>query len=152
MMRRKRQQKRPAARRKGGTFGDMTVAQIMEKRVQTARPEAKADRVAAMMLKGFGAVPILSKTKQLMGIVSEHDLLASLDDGRQWRSLAAKDIMSMNPYSVPPETTLGTLIHVLKESDLIRVPVVNAQNKVIGIVARRDVVKAALRYAATAAR
>ena len=151
-MRGKRKKARPAARRKRAAFGDMTVAQIMEKRVQSAAPETKADRLASMMLKGFGAVPILSKNKQLMGVVSEHDLLASLDDGQVWGSLAAKEIMSINPYSVRPETTVGTLIHVLKESDLIRVPVVNEQNKLIGIVARRDVVKAVLRYGAGATR
>jgi CBS domain-containing protein len=60
--------------------------------------------------------------------------------------------MSVNPYSVRQETTVGTLIHVLKESDLIRVPVVNEDNKLIGIVARRDVVRAALRYGADARR
>ena len=52
--------------------------------------------------------------------------------------------MSRNPYSIRPETTVATLVHVLKVSDLIRVPVVDAQEKLIGIVARRDIVRAYL--------
>ena len=52
--------------------------------------------------------------------------------------------MTENPYSVPPETTLSTLIHVLTESDLMSVPVVTAENRLVGVVTRRDVVRAAL--------
>ncbi|MBX3335127.1 MAG: CBS domain-containing protein, partial [Nitrospira sp.] len=39
------------------------------------------------------------------------------------------------------ETTLGTLVHVLRASDLVRVPVVNKKDKLIGIIARRDVLR-----------
>ncbi|MBX3235972.1 MAG: CBS domain-containing protein [Nitrospiraceae bacterium] len=142
----RRKQARRGTKPSAVAFGDLTVDAIMEKRVQSAVPGAKADGVARMMLKGFGAVPIVDKGKRLMGVVSEHDLLAALDGGQGWARVTAKDVMSVNPYSVRPETTVGTLIHVLKESDLIRVPVVNAQNKLVGVVARRDVVRAALKH------
>ena len=49
--------------------------------------------------------------------------------------------MTGNPYSVRTETTLGTLVHVLRASDLVRVPVVDASEKLVGIVARRDVLR-----------
>jgi CBS domain-containing protein len=52
--------------------------------------------------------------------------------------------MTANPYSVRPETTLGTLVHVLRASDLIRVPVVNAKETLVGIIARRDLLRAYL--------
>ena len=58
--------------------------------------------------------------------------------------MTAKDIMTANPYSVRPETTLGTMVHVLRASDLVRVPVVNAKEKLIGIIARRDLLRAYL--------
>lgn len=77
--------------------------------------------------------------------MSEHDLLSALDEGQAWSDQTAKDLMTENPYSVPPETTLSTLIHVLTESDLMSVPVVNAGNRLVGVVTRRDVVRAALR-------
>ncbi len=91
---------------------------------------------------------IVDKSKHLLGVVSEQDLLLSLDEGQQWSALSAKEIMSENPYSVPPETNVSTFVHVLTESDLIAVPVVNAENRLVGIVTRRDVVRAALRRGA----
>jgi CBS domain-containing protein len=49
--------------------------------------------------------------------------------------------MTGNPYSIRPETNLGTLVHVLRASDLVRVPVVDAQDRLVGIIARRDVLR-----------
>ena len=97
--------------------------------------------IASLMIEGFGSVPVLENGRNLTGIVSEHDLLAAVDDGHQLGTGAAKDIMTSNPYSVRPETTLGTLVHVLRASDLVRVPVVDAKDKLVGIIARRDVLR-----------
>jgi CBS domain-containing protein len=83
----------------------------------------------------------VEKGRKLVGIVSEHDLLAAVDDRLQLSDVTAKDIMTANPYSVRPETTLGTIVHVLRASDLVRVPVVDATDKLVGIIARRDVLQ-----------
>lgn len=122
-------------------FDSMTVSQVMEKEVQFVRLKTKGDVIASLMIVGFGAVPVVENGRQLAGIVSEHDLLAAVDDGHHLGALSAKDIMTSNPYSVRPETTLGTLVHVLRASDLVRVPVVNKKEKLIGIIARRDVLR-----------
>jgi CBS domain-containing protein len=125
-------------------FTDLTVSDIMEQKVQLARGETRVDVLASLIVEGFGSVPIVDGQQRLVGVMSEHDLLAALDRGQRWVDLTALDIMSRNPYSVRRETTVATLIHVLKASDLIRVPVVDPQNRLVGIVARRDVVRACL--------
>ncbi len=137
--------RRAAARRTPVLFADLTVQDIVNKRVQAARPDLKDDKVASLLLKGSGVVPVVDKSKHLVGVVSEHDLLLVLDEGQAWGARTAKDLMSANPYSVRPETSLPTLVHVLTESDLLSVPVVNEANRFLGVVTRRDVVRAALR-------
>lgn len=127
-------------------FSRLTVARFMEKDVQIGHLQTKADVLASQMIEGFGAVPIVDEQQRLIGIVSEHDLLSSLERGHNWSKLAAGDIMSPNPYSVRPETELGTLVHVLRASQMIRVPVVDAQGKLIGIIARRDILRGYLNY------
>ena len=129
-------------------FESMTVQQVMEKHVQSVRLKTKGTMIASLMIQGFGAVPVLDGSRKLAGIVSEHDLLAAVDDGHRLGSLKAGDVMTANPYSVRPETTLGTLVHVLRASDLVRVPVVDAKDRLIGIIARRDVLRT---YLATGA-
>ena len=145
-----KKRKSPARRAAGAgrrrvAFEDLTVGDIVNKRVQAARLDMKGDRVAKLLLKEGSNVPVVDQAKQLTGVVSEHDLLSALDEGQAWSDQTAKDLMTENPYSVPPETTLSTLIHVLTESDLMSVPVVNAGNRLVGAVTRRDVVRAALR-------
>lgn len=122
-------------------FASMLVKPVMETRVQSARLKTKGDVIASLMIEGFGAVPVVDGNKTLIGIVSEHDLLGAMDDGHVLGELTAADVMTGNPYSVRPETTLGTLVHVLRASDLVRVPVVDAKDRLIGIIARRDVLR-----------
>ncbi len=122
-------------------FDSMTVSQVMEKDVQSVPLKMKGDLIAALLVEELGAVPVVEKGRKLAGIVSEHDLLAAVDDGHQLGAIRAKDVMTANPYSVRAETTLGTLVHVLRASDLVRVPVVDAKDKLIGMVARHDLLR-----------
>ena len=125
-------------------FGLMMVRQVMQKQVQAAHLKTKGDVIASLIIEGFGAVPVVDAEDRLLGIVSEHDLLGALDDGKKLGAVTASDIMTCNPYSIHPEAMLPTLIHVLRASDLIRVPVVDADDKLVGIIARRDVLRAYL--------
>jgi CBS-domain-containing membrane protein len=122
-------------------FSTMTVKEVMEQQVQSVHFRTKGDVIASLMIEGFGAVPVVDKQRTLAGIVSEHDLLAAIDDGHSLGELTAGEIMTGNPYSIRPETNLGTLVHVLRASDLVRVPVVDAQDRLVGIIARRDVLR-----------
>ena len=125
-------------------FDVMTVKQVMQNQAQAVHLKTKGDIVALLMVEGFGAVPVVDAKDKLLGIVSEHDLLAALDDGHKLGAVTAGDIMTFNPYSIRLETTLPTLVHVFRASDLIRVPVVDAKNELVGIIARKDVLRAYL--------
>jgi CBS domain-containing protein len=133
-----------ARRRMKKDFDVMMVEQVMQKQVQAVHLKAKCDVVASLMVEGFGAVPVVDAKDKLLGIVSEHDLLAALDDGHKLGAVTAGDIMTFNPYSIHPEALLPTLVHVFRASDLIRVPVVDAKDRLVGIIARRDVLRAYL--------
>ena len=130
-------------------FVSMTVKEVMETRVQSVHVRTKGDVIASLMIEGFGAVPVIDKARTLVGIVSEHDLLGAIDDGQSLGAVTARDVMTGNPYSVRPETELGTLVHVLRASDLVRVPVVDAKDRLVGIIARRDVLKTYLSAGST---
>ncbi|MBA5872030.1 MAG: CBS domain-containing protein [Nitrospira sp. CR2.1] len=142
--------RRTAGRARAGRgFEQLTVKDIIKRRVTPARLDMKGDKVAALLVKEGCAVAVVDKARRLVGIVSEHDLLSALDAGRAWNEQQADELMSANPYSVRPETTLPTLVHVLTESDLLSAPVVNEADRFLGVVTRRDVLRAALRQAKT---
>lgn len=122
-------------------FDRLTVEKIMNPDVWYAHPQTKADVIASMMIEGFGGVPIVDDYRRLVGIVTEFDLLAVLDGGKQLRDVPAGEIMTPDAVRVSPHTDMRTLIYVLQTSHLIRVPVVDGEGKLIGIVARRDVLR-----------
>lgn len=124
-----------------GTFFDrLRVADIMEQEVQLGHEQTKGDVLASLMIEGFGGVPIVDGNQRLVGIVTEFDLLAVLDSGKKLSDISAGQIMTREPISVTPHTDIRTLIYVLQTNHVIRVPVVdNKDGKLLGIVARRDI-------------
>ena len=52
-----------------------------------------------------------------------------------------RDLMTPNPTTVSPETPTMDIIQSLEEKHLIRMPVVNEEGKLLGVVARRDVLQ-----------
>jgi len=122
-------------------FGQLTVGSVMEKAVQSGMKDSGAKLLASYMMEGFGSVPIIDETSKLVGIVSEFDLLKALRKGKNLEEVMAGDIMTANPVSVTQDTNVVTLMDVLQNNHLIRVPVVDSTGKLIGIVARRDLLR-----------
>ncbi len=122
-------------------FGHLTVGSIMEMQVQSATKGTKAEMLASYMMDGFGSVPIVDNNNKLLGIVSEFDLLGSLRKGKKLEDVTAEDILTANPISVTKDTDVMTLVDVLQNNHLIRVPVLDNVGCLIGIVARRDLLR-----------
>ena len=102
--------------------------------------EDTGDRLAGAITEGgFGSVPILAKDGKVLGIVSEFDLLNAIMEGKELSKVTAGDIMTKGAISVTQETPAMEVIHLLQSKHLIRVAVVDAEGKLVGIVARRDI-------------
>ena len=125
-------------------FDTMMVAAFMEKDVQYGLRSTKADVLASQMIEGFGGVPIVDDDRRLVGIVTEFDLLAALDRGLLLSELTAQQIMTGFPISARKDMDAQRLIHLLKTNHLIRVPVVDQEDRLIGVVARRDILRSYL--------
>ncbi len=90
---------------------------------------------------GFGSVPVVDEKHRLIGIVSEFDLLKVLMEDKPLSEVTAGEIMTPNPMTVAPEITAMDIIRLLEEKHLIRLPVVDEKGKLVGIVARRDILQ-----------
>lgn len=122
-------------------FGHLTVGTIMEMQVQSATQDTGAELLASYMMDGFGSVPIVDDQNKLIGIVSEFDLLGALRRGKKLEEVTAGEILTANPISVTKDTDVMTLVDVLQNNHLIRVPVLDNRGSLIGIVARRDLLR-----------
>lgn len=118
----------------------LVVRQIMEDAVVTTSPTSNAMAVAEVLSEhSFGSVPVVEKDGTLRGLVTEFDLLKAVEQGKDLREVSVSDIMTKEVVTTTEDTPIMDLIHLLQERHLIRVPVVK-EKKLIGMVARRDVV------------
>lgn len=136
------------------SFDQLTVGEIMKHDVRYGHPRTTGDVLASLMVQGgFGSVPIVDSELRLLGIISEFDILTALSGGRKLSALhsgkelgdlEAEQVMTHEPVRVTPETDVLTAMYVLQTNHLIRVPVVNQEGRLVGIVARRDILSAYL--------
>jgi CBS domain-containing protein len=123
-------------------FKTLIAEQFMQDGVDAYRPEDDGETLAQAMTEGgFGSVPIVDQDRHLLGIVSEFDLLRALNEEKHLASVKAGDLMTPNPITVSPETPTMEIIQSLEAKHLIRMPVVNEEGKLLGVVARRDVLQ-----------
>lgn len=126
-------------------FKKITASQVMEADVKCFTTEAHWDDIGEILTLGdFGSVPIVDGDNTLVGLVSEHDLLTALVEGKDPRTTTAGDIMTKEVIAVTEDAKVEDIIKILLKDQLIRVPVVK-KGKLVGIVARRDVVFGYLR-------
>jgi len=118
----------------------LVVRQIMEDAVVTTSPASSAMGVAERLSEqSFGSLPVVDGDGTLRGLVTEFDLLKAVEQGKDLRAVSVSDIMTKDVVTTTEETPIMNLIHLLQERHLIRVPVVKG-HKLVGMVARRDVV------------
>ena len=127
-------------------FSSLLAEQFMQDAVYTYHPDDSAETLAQTMTEeGFGSVPIVDDAQHLLGIVSEFDLLHAIKEKKSLVGVHASDLMTPTPVTVNPETPAMDIIERLEGKHLIRMPVVNEEGKLLGVVARRDVLQGYLK-------
>jgi CBS domain-containing protein len=147
-----------------GGNGGMKAADVMVSPVITVGPECSVQELAEILLEHrISAVPVVSKNGDLVGIVSEGDLIrrTEIDTERpRSRSLAlligsqplaaefvksharrVADLMTRDVIVATPETPLRDIAALLEKNGIKRVPIVS-NGKVVGIVSRANLVQA----------
>ena len=126
-----------------------TSEEIMSKNVVTCSPEDEIDNIWRLMqTKSFTGLPVVKKDK-LVGIVTQKDLLESgallptfeSKKGRFRTSTKISSIMKTQVIAVKPKIKVIRVAKVMVSKDIGRVPIVNEENKLIGIIDREDVVR-----------
>ncbi len=85
---------------------------------------------------GTGGILILDKNEKLIGIVSTRDLLFENDDDK-----LVTEIMSTTVHSAPPDTSLSNAEKLLHEYRVEKLPLVDKDGRVAGLVTLKDIMK-----------
>lgn len=127
-------------------FKVLLAQQFMQNKVFYHRVNDPGVMLAQEMTDGnFGSVPIVDQDHRVVGIVSEYDLLKALMEGKVLTEVTAGELMTSNPITVAPDTPAMDVIKILEDKHFIRLPVVDAEGKLLGIVARRNILQGYLK-------
>jgi CBS domain-containing protein len=139
---------------------------IMTRDVVTVGPDTSIPEIATILVKKhISGVPVLTDRGEIIGMVSQSDLLHRVEIGTEgetrrmswFRNLAdanalareyakahglkARDVMSRYVISVHGDTALTDVADILDRHGIKRVPVVQA-GRLVGIITRGDLIRA----------
>ena len=148
----------------------ITAADIMTKDVKTVRPDASVAEVARLLTEsGISAVPVCNAEGEVLGMLSEGDLLSPVGQEHAtrrawWLNLLAEGtelapsflecisvenqrahaLMVGPPITASPDATVPELADLLVRHRIKRLPILQ-NGKLVGIVSRADLVRAMVR-------
>jgi len=111
---------------------------LIEREVLSVGPEATLSEVEEMMNKhGIGGVPVIEKDR-LIGIISRRDIRAIVH--RRGKE-AVRSIMTATPITAHEDVTAEVALETMYSSKVERLPVVNGEGRLLGIITMQDILE-----------
>jgi CBS domain-containing protein len=116
------------------------VRDVMTNRPRAVTSQTPVDQVAKVMESDdVGALPIVDGDL-LVGMVTDRDIVVRVvAQGRDPRGLPVAEVASLEPVSVALDEDLSNALKLMARHQIRRLPVVDAENRLVGVVSQADV-------------
>ena len=120
----------------------MTVRDLMTTDVKTCRPETNlAEAVKEMWEGDFGALPVVSDDGRVAGIITDRDIcIAVATRGRSADRIAVHEVARDHVYTCLSVDDASTALQMMKLHKIRRLPVVDTDGHVRGMLSLNDIV------------
>ncbi|MEW6705076.1 MAG: CBS domain-containing protein [Pseudomonadota bacterium] len=115
------------------------IRDVMTSGVRTVSPDDSLQRVAQCMDElNVGAIPVCDGEK-LIGMLTDRDIaVRAVAAGKPADTTCASDVMSSNVRWCYEDQDVDDVLDEMRDSQIRRVPVVDRQHKLVGIVSLGD--------------
>ncbi|MGD8887220.1 MAG: CBS and ACT domain-containing protein, partial [Desulfobacterales bacterium] len=132
----------------------MFVSRSMTRKVITVDPATNIFEAQELMAKNhIRHLPVVDNNQRLIGIVTDRDIRSALPYGFSKESSSAeeqgnlyalkvKDVMTENPISISPTSTIQDALLMIQDSKVGALPVVGDNGLLSGIISVRDLLRA----------
>ena len=123
---------------------EIVARDIMIKDIHTITPDRKVAYARLIMLRNnVGGLPVVDDNNVVLGIITQRDIdLAGADVS----DLLVSDLMTRTLIKAKGTTTLKWIVEKMIKTGLQRIPVVDQEGKLLGLVTQTTVIKAAIMY------
>jgi CBS domain-containing protein len=128
----------------------LTVRDVMTQRVYRVSPDDRVRDVLALVRQHhLRAIPVVGEEREVLGMVTDRDLLRHFLPGvqrpseaqaEQLRDLRVRDVMSRSVICVSEDQALAEVSSVMVSKDLERLPV-TSEGKLTGFLTRGDILR-----------
>ena len=99
----------------------------------------------------YPALPVVNDNLEVIGMVSEYDVLSAIKERRTIHEFSAESLMTCGsrigtevcptPVTVQQDTPIDNIVDILHSTKFLVLPVVNG-NKLVGIINRKNIINA----------
>jgi CBS domain-containing protein len=119
------------------------VADVMTRKTVTLSPHhGFAEAVSLMADRHFRHVVVVDTGGQILGVISDRDILRTLARTSNWQTKDVSQIMTRDPVTVKRETPLPVAVAKIVAKRINCLPVLDDEGKVCGILTSTDLLKA----------
>ncbi len=122
----------------------MKVREAMHEGVEWVGPDTSVNDLARKMREeDIGAIPI-GENDRLIGMVTDRDIvIRGFVDGRDTSGLTARDVMTEGIFYCRANEELGDALRIMEDKKIRRLPVIDENKRMVGILSMGDVSSAA---------
>jgi CBS domain-containing protein len=122
----------------------MKVQDVMISPARSCTPDAAiVDAARTMWDNHCGALPVLDEKGEPVGIITDRDIcMALVRKNRFPAQIAVREVMTPYPFICQPQDSVEYALAIMAENRVRRLPVVNADGHLVGIVSISDVAAA----------
>ena len=126
----------------------MKVEQLMTRNVHTCRSNDGLQRAAELMWEhDCGVVPVIADgngAARVVGMITDRDIcMAAYTQGRRLADIPVATAMSREVFSCRPTDSLAVALKVMQTNQVHRLPVVDQQEHVVGVLSLADIAREA---------
>ena len=116
---------------------------VMTKNPVCCLPDDMVAKVAQLMKReNIGPIPVIEneETRRLVGIVTDRDLAMKIvAEGRDAKSTKVETVMTRKLVTCRADDDLQIALDAMSKHQLRRIPIVDIDNKILGIISQADV-------------
>jgi arabinose-5-phosphate isomerase len=130
----------------GGSLGRRLILRVADVMVTAdlplLPPEATMRQCVVLLAERRGTVAVADAEGRLLGVVTSGDLTRLMEREEHFFTIAVSEIMTRHPRTAEPDHLAAAAVGVMERHGVMALPVVDAGNRVVGMVHLHDLMRA----------